>query len=86
MSRADCALGHSRVSAFIARSEHQPETSNFLGLRENGIDGSVCHPLIGGFEIPGFDALQVLLEALGEAKRLRDASCHVQRGGVPSPI
>ena len=48
------------AGVFIARSEDQPEASNFLGLCENGIDGGVRHPLIGGLEIPGFDALQVL--------------------------
>ena len=70
----------------IARSKYQSEAGNFLGLGKNSVNGVIRHALISGFEIPGFDTLQVLLETPGEAKRLCDAFCHVRRGGVRCPI
>lgn len=53
--------------------------------------GCVCSfvrdPLIGRLQVPGLDALQVLLEALGEAKRPCAELAHVRHGvaqGAPS--
>ena len=53
---------------FVAGAKLEPQASNPFRLCDDRIDRFVCDPLIGRLQIPGFDALQVLLEALGEAK------------------
>ena len=58
------------AGAFVAAPKLKLQTGNLLRLREDRVDRIVRDAFIGRLEVPGFDALQILLEAFGEAKRL----------------
>ena len=61
-----------------AGPELKTQPGNLFRLREDGIDRFVRDPFIGRLVVPSFDALQILFEALREAKRLSAGLGHVR--------
>ena len=66
----------------VAGPEQKSQARNLFGLREDRFERPLCDLLVAGLEIPGLYALQILVEAPGETKRLCDEPGYVQRGGA----